>query len=147
MLISLSEIYANLTAISIKELENKELTQQDMEYILSVHSKFASITNFSGNNYNNIVSDADNQMAIIADVHTDPNTMNALEVGTGKPFLIYVVVQDHNGNLRLTVGGTFSYYEFNWPISDRLTDEKWHLMLDSGGITIPSWLLESLPLL
>jgi hypothetical protein len=32
----------------------------------------------------------------------------------------------------VTKGGVFSYYEFPWPMSDRLTDEAWREMLGSG---------------
>ncbi|NBD34520.1 MAG: DUF3160 domain-containing protein, partial [Chloroflexi bacterium] len=29
--------------------------------------------------------------------------------------------------------GVFSYYEFPWAISDRLTDEAWRQMLEEGN--------------
>jgi len=32
----------------------------------------------------------------------------------------------------VTKGGVFSYYEFPWPMSDRLTDETWREMLSTG---------------
>ena len=31
--------------------------------------------------------------------------------------------------MRLTHGGIFSYYEFPWPMADRLTDEQWNALL------------------
>jgi len=33
-----------------------------------------------------------------------------------------------------------SYYEFTWPMNDRLTDESWQEMLDLGTEPpLPSW--------
>jgi len=34
--------------------------------------------------------------------------------------------------LQIAKGGVFAYYEFPWPASDRLTDEKWQALLKSG---------------
>lgn len=65
--------------------------------------------------------------AIIADVATDPNKGEVLEVGIGNVHEIYVVapIPQSDGSLALTVarGGVFSYYEF--PSQERLTDEAW----------------------
>ena len=65
---------------------------------------------------------------------------NVLEVGTGNPYVIYVIVQDSNNHLRLTRGGTFSYYEFEYPMNERLTDEEWHNILDTTTTEIPEWI-------
>jgi len=43
---------------------------------------------------------------------------------TGIPNYIYVAVKDING-VRLTRGLVFSYFEFNNPLGERITDEKW----------------------
>lgn len=72
----------------------------------------------------------DEEAAVIADVATDP-LGTVLEEGVGRIFEIYVVV-DVEGRLYMTKGGVFSYYEFPWPMSDRLTDEAWREMLDAG---------------
>jgi hypothetical protein len=86
-----------------------------------------------------LVSEADEKMALIADVHTDPNTEQVLEEAIGNPMIIYVAVLI-NGQVVLTRGGTFSYYEFAQPMSNRLTDEEWQDMLDAGEEpAMPSW--------
>jgi hypothetical protein len=72
----------------------------------------------------------DEEAAVIADVATDP-LGTVLEEGVGRIFEIYVVV-GMEGRLYMTKGGVFSYYEFPWPMSDRLTDEAWREMLDAG---------------
>ncbi|MBN1933893.1 MAG: DUF3160 domain-containing protein, partial [Anaerolineae bacterium] len=34
----------------------------------------------------------------------------------------------------------FTYYEFKWPMSDRLTDEAWRAMLEAGQAPAqPAW--------
>jgi hypothetical protein len=79
---------------------------------------------------------------VIADVATNPNPpATVLEEGVGRVNPIYVVVPivETDGDIYLQVnkGGVFSYYEFPWPIEDRLTDEKWRLMLDEGKAPPP----------
>ena len=79
-----------------------------------------------------------NPAAIVADVATDPNG-EVLEEGTGKIYSIYVVFP-LEGKLRIAEGGVYSYYEFMWPLSDRLTDTKWRELLNSGKAPeLPGW--------
>jgi len=73
----------------------------------------------------------DDQAALVADVATDPGGQ-VLEEAIGRIFKIIVITPDGLGGLQLTEGGTFSYYEFPWPIGDRLTDEKWKEMIKQG---------------
>jgi hypothetical protein len=83
------------------------------------------------------------QAAVIADVATDPDPSGSgaggpvvLEVGVGRINVIHVVTPlvnaDGSTTLQVAKGGVFSYHEFPWPASDRLTDEKWRTMLDAG---------------
>ena len=45
-----------------------------------------------------------------------------------------------DGKLRLAIGGVYSYYEFAWPLSDRLTDSKWRELLNAGETPPqPNW--------
>ena len=51
--------------------------------------------------------------------------------------LVVVLVNDQ---VTLTQGGVMSYYEFTWPMDDRLTDEDWQEMLDNEEESpLPSW--------
>lgn len=60
-------------------------------------------------------------------------------MGTGKIFEIYVAIPIA-GKLKIASGGVYSYYEFPWPLSDRLTDKKWREMINSGKApNLPSW--------
>jgi hypothetical protein len=87
--------------------------------------------------------DQEPQAAVIADVATDPDPKGdgsaqsaVLEVGVGRINELYAVVpmtaDDGKTYLQVAKGGIFSYYEFPWPASDRLTDDKWRKMLDDG---------------
>lgn len=137
---SIAEQFDRLVDLSIKELENKPLNENDITFINNFGEEIAAIASFQDPNADPYVSEADDRMAIIADVHTDPNSRQVLEVGTGNPYVIYVIVQDQDGELRLTRGGTFSYYEFKHPMNDRLSDEEWHEILDSDPPPLPEWI-------
>jgi hypothetical protein len=42
--------------------------------------------------------------------------------------------------MTLCRGVAFTYYEFKWPMSDRLTDEAWQAKLKDGTApALPSW--------
>jgi hypothetical protein len=146
-LTSLAEIFDKLVTISIKELENQPLNVTDISFINHAGSNIADIASYHDPNVEDWVSETDDRMAVIADVHTDPNSGQVLEEGSGDPYIIYVVVQDYNGNLRIARGGTFSYYEFKHPMVDRLTDEEWHDMLDTNPPPIPMWMHDNLPII
>jgi hypothetical protein len=96
--------------------------------------------------------DEDPQVAVIADVATDPDSDGndvtddpmVLEVAVGRVHELHVVVpifeEDGSHILQVAKGGVFSYYEFGWPASDRLTDEKWRQMVAEGQTpALPVW--------
>ena len=116
-----------LKTISEKELEGKDLSDEEYRLIWDIGSRLASLKRFSPAIMKKITSGADEKMDIIADVHTDFNTKQVLEEGVGSPSNIYVILKDDKG-YRLCRGGVFSYYEFKHPMKDRLTDEKWQEM-------------------
>ena len=133
----LHDFLRSLQAISIKELTGTPLNETEIQVIHFSGDTLELVTSLPENE--NHISDADTKMAVIADVHTDPNSKTILEVGVGNPMVIYVAVPIGD-EIVLTRGGTFSYYEFVQPMSDRLTDEAWQDMLDAGEEPpYPSW--------
>ena len=64
---------------------------------------------------------------MVTDIATDPNGQ-VLEVATGNPSTIMVVV-NVEGSLRIARGSVYTFYQFPWPLSDRLTDSKWRQMM------------------
>ncbi|MHA2262128.1 MAG: DUF3160 domain-containing protein, partial [Candidatus Thorarchaeota archaeon] len=125
----LLDFLLTLKSISVKELTGEPLNATEWEAIFHADSKLEFVSKLSTNG--SVTSVADKYMSVIADVHTDPNTNTVLEEAVGDPLLIFVVVLI-DGEVKLTRGGTFSYYEFVQPMSDRLTDEAWRDMLDQG---------------
>jgi len=73
-------------------------------------------------------SSTDLKMALVADVHTDTSSGQVLEESVGSPHYIYTIVRINN-LLQVVKGAVFSYYEFKWPIADKLTDKKWQEMI------------------
>jgi hypothetical protein len=138
--IKLSKLHGllrTLQTISIKELNGESLNSTEIHTIQNSGEILGDIVALPRDDQ--ITSDADDRMAVIADVHTDVNTLTVLEEAVGDPMMIYVAV-NINGEVILTRGGTFSYYEFTQPMSDRLTDEAWQEMLDAGEEpAMPSW--------
>lgn len=67
----------------------------------------------------------------VTDVHTDPMSKQALQVGIG-PVNLCVIAVDHEGDVVSFVGPVFSYHEFHGSASKRLTDEEWAQMLHEG---------------
>lgn len=140
----MEQLAMSLKTISEKELNNENLTDADYELIRSYGGQLEHLwleINKDEPQYKELGQRDfldQNPAAIVADVATDPNGQ-VLEEGTGKIFEIYVVVPV-DGKLRIAKGGVYSYYEFTWPMSDRLTDKKWRDLLNSGQApALPSW--------
>lgn len=141
----MEQLAISLKTISEKELSNKKLTDEEYELIRSYGGQLEHFwieVNKDEAAYKETGNQRDylneNPAAIIADVATDPNGQ-VLEVGTGKISEIYVVVPI-DGKLKIAKGGVYSYYEFTWPMSDRLTDKKWRELLNSDQApALPSW--------
>lgn len=140
----MEQLAMSLKTISEKELNNENLTDADYELIRSYGGQLEHLwleINKDEPQYKELGQRDfldQNPAAIVADVATDPNGQ-VLEEGTGKISEIYVVVPI-DGKLRIAKGGVYSYYEFTWPMSDRLTDKKWRELLNSGQApALPSW--------
>ncbi|MFC1567022.1 DUF3160 domain-containing protein, partial [bacterium] len=139
-----------LEQVSVKELNKEPLTIKEYEQI----RRFGSlIDNLSLEAYENIygpianiyhnhwasLKGPDRNIPLVTDVHTALDRKKVLEEAVGNAFEIYVIVEI-NGRLKLTRGSVFSYYEFKWPMGDRLTDEKWQDMLEKGVEPgLPEW--------
>lgn len=120
-----------LVEISVKELTNSTPSADEFALIVNFGGTIEDIITFPKTGGQAWESEADEYMAVIADVHTDPNTNTCLEVGVGHPLDIFVIAPV-GGVPTLTKGGIFSYHEFTRQLSDgRLTDEEWQAMQSS----------------
>jgi hypothetical protein len=112
---TLENTLEKLLEISIKELENKELTDKEYEFIRNFDQNISPMLE-------NI--DYESQSSIlVADVYTSP--AGILEEGTGKLNLIVVAYKQPDDRIVLGAGPVMSYYEFWQPSGERLTDEEW----------------------
>ena len=127
-----------LRDISIKELENTALTDAEYENIFCFGKAMKDLVSEYPDPQNPWQSNTDD-MAVVADVHTERNTSTCLEEGVGYPLEIFVIVNE-GGIARITRGAIFSYYELTQPIASRLTDEEWRNMLTgSEAPSLPQW--------
>ncbi len=78
----------------------------------------------------------DQKSALVADVATGMERV--LEEGVGYPTYIYVVLPDEP--YRVGIGVVYTYYEFIKEPSERMTDETWQALLESGQAPAqPEW--------
>lgn len=124
----LSEIADRLYKISVKELEDEVLSAEEYEFIECYggnieHFWYETVKDES----TEMVSTQECPAAVVVDVATNPNG-EVLEMATGNPSTIYVVVKV-DGKIKIARGSVYSFYQFTWPIDDRLTDAKWRQML------------------
>jgi len=132
-LANLESVLDRSLSIAINEVEGKELTDDD----------YAFIRDF-GKGLENIIVGVEaegKETTIVADVHTDTNAPEeVLEEGVGYVDLILVAYKVPDGRTIIGAGPTMSYYEFKQPIDNRLTDEQWKQMLESGQAPPrPAW--------
>jgi len=118
----LESVLERLIEIARDELENKELDDDDYEFIRNFGEELASI----------VAGVEAEETTLVADVHTDTNSLQVLEEGVGQVDLILVAYKVPDGRIIVGAGPVFSYYEFKYPISNRLTDEQWKEMLKQG---------------
>lgn len=133
----LSEVVQRLARLSREELANKELAQEDYDFIKG----FGDSLNYTLKPEYGELDARTLRTDIIADVHSDGNSQECLEVGTGSLRLMAVAYYNPDGQLIVGMGPVFSFYEFRHPMSDRLTDEKWQEMLATGKAPAdPQWI-------
>ena len=95
------------------------------------------------------ISTQESPAALAVDVATGEGSV--LEMATDIPSLLRVIV-NVDGQLKIATGSVYSFYQFEWPADDRLTDSKWRQMrglaIDDSGfmsrdtsIKKPSWTL------
>ena len=82
--------------------------------------------------------------AIVVDIATDPNGQ-ILEIATGNPSTIYVAVKV-DGKVKIAKGSVYSFYQFPWPIDDRLTDSKWRYMMGFQADENGNWNFGEIPI-
>ncbi|MCK4263160.1 MAG: DUF3160 domain-containing protein, partial [Dehalococcoidia bacterium] len=131
---SLESILERLLLIACDEMEGRELSEDDYDFISSFGEQLDSIV--AG------VEAEGKETTLVADVHTDTNQpREVLEEGVGYVELALVAYRVPDGRIIIGAGPTLNYYEFKQPISERLTDEQWKEMLEEGqSPPRPDWI-------
>jgi len=119
----LEDVLARLADISIAKLKGNELSEDDYQFIEDFGQVLKPLVE-------DLSDEEGAKTTLIADVHTDINSYQVLEEAVGYVKFIAVAYQIPDGRILLGAGPVFSYYEFKWPMNDRLTDEKWTGMLE-----------------
>ncbi len=127
----LAELLQRLLDLAIKELGHEALTEQEYAFLRDIAGVLEQTV--LG------VADLGLKTALVADVHTDANSSAVLEEGVGYVDLLAAVVPQPDGSLSVAVGPVLSYYEFKWPMADRLTDEAWREKLAKEPPARPAW--------
>lgn len=151
----LSQIASFLQTISCKELQEETLTEDEYEFIRNYGGNIehfwyeAAIDTLDYSAWLEGAEGPDHQTPVVADIATDPSSGQVLEIATGRPEQIYVVVRV-DGVIKLARGSVYSFYQFTWPAEDRLTDSKWRRMtgtqpneegyfIDENPVDRPEW--------
>ncbi|BCW97158.1 MAG: DUF3160 domain-containing protein [Fimbriimonadales bacterium] len=151
----LEALTAFLLACARKQLANRNLTRAELERLHYIGGEMDTLAvsvvgDGKASGWYEIEHPADRRMACIADVHTAidrrPGGVGevALEAGVGYAHEILVLVPAGN-RFALARGASFSYYEFTHPVEDRLTDEKWQLMLNPTDEELQAQLVDWQP--
>lgn len=126
----LTTIAGQLQDISRKELKDETLTEEEYEFIRSYggyieHFWYEAVKDSTEDESQINVQEF--PAAIVVDIATDPNG-TVLEAATGNPSSLYVVVKV-DGKIKLAKGSVYTFYQFPWPMEDRLTDSRWRQMM------------------
>jgi len=136
----------DLATIALNELDGKVLTDQEKGTIEYIGDTMSSIINalamVTGEKEEKPADDPYVQetlkiqgdpykTTVVADVHTDGNMEEVLEVGSGFIDWMVIVRRIDEGVLGAAIGPIFTYYEFPWPMKNRLNDDEWNELLNS----------------
>ena len=123
-----------LKDISERELSGGAITDDEYWQIQYWGGTLEDFTLAAADTTGNMDRDlSDQKAALVADVATGTNdlqTLVVLEEGDGQPTPIYVVLPD--SPWRVAVGAVYSYYEFQVPAADRMTDGAWQAQVAAG---------------
>ena len=123
-----------MKTIVLKQMSNQEISDEDFEWMRNLDGTLYTITAPIKADYSN-PTNKENRWSLIADIFTSDSN-NVLYEATGRPALMYLMVNDINW-ARVVVWPVFTQYEFytsESPImtqsSRRFTDEDWQANYD-----------------
>lgn len=131
---SFQTLLERLAVMAERSAHDQPQAVEDQDYCGRIGDILESLESFHDPD---LETSADAKAALVADVHTDPNTMTVLQVANDVPAMLFVKVVS-NGTASLYAGGIFDYYEFTHPADRRLTDEEWQQLTPKPAK--PGWI-------
>lgn len=125
-------LLGTLQEIAERELDGELLSESDADFLKGFASYLESAIAWGGDTTEGL------ETSLIADVHTDQNSSSVLEVASGNLDNCIVIYKRADGVVEAAIGPVLSYYQFTWPMNDRLTDLAWRGMLE-GNPERPEW--------
>lgn len=145
-----SGVLGRLRDLAVKEVEDRAIDQADNDFLVGFGATCAGLVQgIAGlteappdprrpSAGEEPYHEADTKTTLVADVMTSVDAGEVLEEGTGTVELIAVAFRaPGRGDTFIAAGPVLTYYEFRWPMGDRLTDEKWRAMLAAGEAPPP----------
>lgn len=126
-LMKLAEIADKLLTISNKELQDEVLSDEEYEFIKGYGGNLEHFWIEAVKNDTGVEDVRELPAAVVVDIATDPNGQ-VLEAATGNPSTIYVAVKVDD-KVKIAKGSVYTFYQFPWPMDERLTDSKWRYMM------------------
>ena len=139
----LAELCRRLMVIAEKELKNELPTDEEFELIKTIGGQLEHFwTETVYDEDAGIYSPQQAPAALVADVATDPNGA-VRQVGTDVDSIYVIVSVD--GSLRIACGSVFAFYQFDRPMSQRMTDSQWWFELGYGPDEEGNWNFDTSP--
>jgi len=136
MLSRFREMLAHLEAIARRELAGQPQTIADGVFLKSVGRRMQSLC-FNRSS----MLKAEEPMSRITDVAVEYQSGQCLQAGVGRPLALYVAVPDGDRTF-VCRGSIYSYYEFTWPLADRIDDTAWAVAADRlGTLGFEPWIM------
>ncbi len=136
----LIDMFERFDLIARDELADQPIGDDDNQWLAGIGGDFERILDTAA------TGEGFDPAPLIADIFTDPFASRGgsyLEIATGPPDLIHVLVPDDRGGFEVATGAVYSYYEF-WN-DERLTDEEWWDRIIAGDLPDrPSWWTDEL---
>jgi len=141
-------VLGTLRDLAVGELEDRAIDAAANEFLGSFGERCAALADriaalnappdSSGEMYSRGESAVDTRTTLVADVMTNVQAGEVLEEGTGSiEVLVAAVRVPGRDDVVLAAGPVLTYYEFRWPLTDRLTDEKWRTVLGNDDAPPP----------
>ena len=127
------DLLGRIQEIAEKELAGELLSENDADFLKNFAGALEGTIAWGGDTEEGL------ETSLIADVHTDQNSSSVLEVASGNLDNCVIIYRRADGVTEAAVGPVLSYYQFQWPMADRLTDEAWREMLQAGTPERPRW--------